>query len=103
MDPHPNEERILTLEYILQPRVWAILRELNWGDRFESDLEQMISEISGEPGSLTEIKTELLEKGLIFELKGGQGSPYLSLTYKGQVIVGRLLETEEMLASDERK
>ncbi|NHI83870.1 MAG: hypothetical protein EAX81_06185 [Candidatus Thorarchaeota archaeon] len=91
----------MTLEYILQPRVLVVLKELNWGDRFESDLQQKISEISGGPESLADIRNELLKNGLILQLKGGQGSPYLSLTYKGQLIVDRLLETEEMLASED--
>jgi hypothetical protein len=90
----------LKLQFILQPRVWAVLKELSWGDRFESDLQAKMNEVNGGPESLTEIKDRLLEMGLIYRLKGGKGSPYLALTYKGQEIVGRLMKTEEILDSD---
>jgi hypothetical protein len=89
----------LKLQFLLQPRVWAVLKELAWGDRFERDLGRMIDEIKGGPEGLEEIKDRLLEMILIYQLKGGRGSPYLALTYKGQEIVGRLMETEEILES----
>jgi hypothetical protein len=76
------------------------LKELAWGDRFERDLGRMIDEIKGGPESLAEIRDQLLEMGLIYQLKGGRGSRYLALTYKGQEIVGRLMETEEILDLD---
>ena len=56
--------------------------------------------MNGGPETLSEIKEHLLEMGLIYQLKGGKGSPYLALTYKGQEVVGRLIETEEILDSD---
>ncbi|MFW9801804.1 MAG: hypothetical protein ACFFFC_04095 [Candidatus Thorarchaeota archaeon] len=90
----------MNLQFLLQPRVWAVLKELSWGDRFESDLQGKMKQLTGGPESLKEIKDRLLEMGLIYQLKGGKGSPYLSLTYKGQEIVGRLMETEEILDSD---
>ncbi|MFW9886969.1 MAG: hypothetical protein ACFFER_02230 [Candidatus Thorarchaeota archaeon] len=90
----------MKLQFLLQPRVWAVLKELAWGDRFERDLGRMIDEIKGGPEGLVEIKNRLLEMGLIYQLKGGKGSPYLALTYKGQEVVGRLIETEEILDSD---
>ncbi|MFX0054779.1 MAG: hypothetical protein ACFFAX_04385 [Promethearchaeota archaeon] len=90
----------MNLQFLLQPRVWAVLKELNWGDRFESDLQGKIDQLTGGPDNLAEIKDRLLEMGLIYQLKGGKGSPYLALTYKGQEIVGRLMETEEILDSD---
>ncbi|MFX1472551.1 MAG: hypothetical protein ACFFBM_08610 [Promethearchaeota archaeon] len=92
----------MKLQFLLQPRVWAVLKELSWGDRFESDLQVRMDEANGEPESLTEIKDRLLEMGLIYQLKGGEGSPYLALTYKGQEIVGRLIETAEILESDNK-
>lgn len=87
----------MTFEFLLKPKVWAILKELNWGDRFESDLQVKLSSVRNGPESLAEIKSELLKRGLILELRGGAGSPYLSLTYKGQLVVGKLIETEEIL------
>ena len=90
----------LKLQFLLQPRVWAVLKELSWGDRFESDLGKIIEEVNGGPEGLVEIKDRLLEMGLIYQLKGGRGSPYLVLTYKGQEIVGRLMKTEEILDLD---
>ena len=90
----------MKLHFLLQPKVWAVLKELSWGDRFESDLQSKMDEANGGAETLDEIKDRLLEMGLIYQLKGGKGSPYLALTYKGQEIVGRLIETEEILDSD---
>jgi predicted transcriptional regulator len=90
----------LKLQFLLQPRVWAVLKELAWGDRFESDLQGIMDGMNGGPETLTEIKEQLLEMGLIYQLKGGKGSPYFALTYKGQEVVDHLIETEEILDSD---
>lgn len=56
-----------------------------------------MDEVKGSPESLKEIKDQLTEMGLVYQLKGERGSPYLALTYKGQEVVGRLMETEEFL------
>jgi len=47
-----------------------------------------------------EIRKNLVTMGLVHQLKGGEGSPYLALTYKGQEIMARLIETAEMLESE---
>lgn len=90
----------MNLEYLLRAEVWAILKELSWGDRFERDLQEKIANIEECLDSFSEIKTKLTRMGLVYRLKGGEGSPYLALTYKGQEIVGRLIATAEMLESD---
>jgi hypothetical protein len=89
----------LKLQFLLQAKVWVVLKELRWGDRFERDLQDKMDEVKGRPESLKEIKEKLTEMGLVYQLKGERGSPYLALTYKGQEIVGRLMETEEILDS----
>jgi DNA-binding MarR family transcriptional regulator len=89
----------LKLQFLLQAKVWAILKELRWGDRFERDLQEKMDELEGGPESLKEIIDQLTEMGLVYKLKGGRGSSYLALTYKGQEVVGRLIETEEILDS----
>jgi DNA-binding MarR family transcriptional regulator len=91
----------MDLLYLLQPRVWGVLKELSWGDRFERDLEEKISKIKADPQGLAEIRDKLLEMGLVYRLRGGDSSPYLALTYKGQNVVGRIIETEEILQSDD--
>jgi hypothetical protein len=90
----------LKLKFLLQPKIWAVLKELSWGDRFEHDLQEKMDEVDGGPESLEEVKEHLIEMGLVYLLKGEKGSPYLTLTYKGQEVVGRLIETEEILDSD---
>ena len=90
----------LSLEYLLRPVVWTILKELSWGDRFERDLKEKIAEINDNVESFAEIRKNLVTMGLVHQLKGGEGSPYLALTYKGQEIMARLIETAEMLESE---
>jgi DNA-binding MarR family transcriptional regulator len=90
----------LKLQFLLEAKVWAVLKELSWGDRFERDLQEKMDEVEGSPERLEEIIDQLTEMGLVYQLKGERGSPYLALTYKGQEVVGRLLETEEILDSD---
>ncbi|MHA2141487.1 MAG: hypothetical protein ACXADC_05195 [Candidatus Thorarchaeota archaeon] len=91
----------MDLEYLLQPRVWGVLKELSWGDRFERDLEEKLTDIDSDSLDLAEIRDKLLEMGLVYRLRGGDGSPYLALTYKGQNVVARIIETEEILQNDE--
>jgi DNA-binding MarR family transcriptional regulator len=81
------------MQFLLQAKVWVVLNELSWGDLFERDLQEKMDEVEGSPESLEEIIDQLTEMGLVYQLKGERGSPYLSLTYKGQEVVGRLLET----------
>lgn len=87
----------MKLQFLLQAKVWVVLKELSWGDRFERNLQDKMDEVKGSPESLKEIKDQLTEMGLVYQLKGERGSPYLALTYKGQEVVGRLMETEEFL------
>ncbi|MFW9845767.1 MAG: hypothetical protein ACFFD6_03380 [Candidatus Thorarchaeota archaeon] len=89
----------MKLEYLLQGKVWVVLKELSWGDRFDRDLQEKMNEVEGGPQSINEVKEQLTKMGLVYQLKGGEGSPYLALTYKGQEVVGRLIETEEIIDS----
>jgi len=71
---------------------------LIWGDRFESDLESMMTttEITFE-----EIRNRLLSEELVYQLKGEHGSPYLSLTDKGIAVVNRLYDIERILEGED--
>ncbi|MFQ5834132.1 MAG: hypothetical protein ACE5H4_15615 [Candidatus Thorarchaeota archaeon] len=91
----------MNLEFLLQPRVWCVLRELKWGDRFERDLVEKIANIEGGPERISEISDRLLKMGLVYRLRGDQGSPYLCLTDKGQLVTDRLIEVQDVLESDE--
>lgn len=78
-------------QFLSNPRVQAVLKELGWGDRFEDDLASKIRGIEVEEElSFDEIREGLLSRGLVFRLKGGRGSPYLSLTDEGLSVTGRL-------------
>ena len=71
--------------------------ELSWGDRFEKDLSTLVSE----PRSGYEfevIANKLVKCDIVYRLYGGQGSSYLALTDKGQAIVSRLQEVEDLLS-----
>ena len=91
----------MILSYLLQPRVWCVLNELHWGDRFEQDLEAKVSEIEEGDQSFSDIRDRLLEIGLVYKLRGEKGSPYLALTYKGQDIVGLVFKAQEALQSED--
>lgn len=88
----------MSLEFILQPSVWGILMELKWGDRFERDLTEKIPQ---EDTAFDEIRDRLLELGLVYRFRGGQSSPYLCLTDKGQLLVDRLIQAQDVLDSDD--
>ncbi len=77
------------------------MRELKWGDRFERDLIEKIKDIEGGPERFSEISDRLIEMGLVYRLRGGQGSPYLCLTDKGQLVTDRLIEVHEVLESED--
>ena len=86
----------MTLSFLVSAEVWAVLKELSWGDRFEKDLSKLVLE----PRSGYEfeaIADQLVEMGISYRLRGGQGNSYLTLTDKGQAIVGRFQEIEEIL------
>ncbi len=93
----------MNLEFLLQAEVWAILKELSWGDRFDRDLQAKVTEVKGSLDRFKEIKKRLTDMGLVYQLKGGKGSPYLALTYKGQEVVSRLIEAQEILESEYRE
>jgi hypothetical protein len=73
------------------PRAIAVILELGWGDRFEADLSSKTSGIKGDwELSFEDIRDELVRRGLVYQLKGGRGSPYLALTDEGQRLAGDL-------------
>jgi len=88
----------MTIEFLVLPTVREVLLRLIWGDRFESDLE---SSMTHSDIPFSEIRERLLEEDLVFQLKGDQGSPYLSLTDKGIAIVNRLYEIERILEGED--
>jgi hypothetical protein len=83
-------------EFLRSPRVRAVLLELAWGDRFESDLEQRTEGVSSGVGiSFQEVRDGLLERDLVYRFRGGRGSYYLALTDAGLVVSGRLQGTPD--------
>lgn len=88
----------MTFEFLVLPVVREVMFRLIWGDRFESDLE---SNMSQKEIPFAEIRDRLLKEDLVFQLKGGQGSPYLSLTDKGIAVVNRLYEIERILEGED--
>lgn len=88
----------MTFEFLVLPVVREVMFRLIWGDRFESDLE---SNMSQKEIPFAEIRDRLLKEDLVFQLKGGQGNPYLSLTDKGIAVVNRLYEIERILEGED--
>jgi hypothetical protein len=89
----------MTMEFLVAHEVWTVLKELSWGDRFGSDLSTLVSD--PRCGYEFEVIANILvESGIVYRFRGGQGSSYLSLTDKGQAIVGRFLEIEELLSEE---
>jgi len=88
----------MTLEFLAHHLVREVMFHLIWGDRFESDLESMMTttEITFE-----EIRNRLLSEELVYQLKGEHGSPYLSLTDKGIAVVNRLYDIERILEGED--
>lgn len=87
----------MTLEFLTSSEVWTVLKELSWGDRFERDLSELVTK--PKDGFVYEdITSKLVAMGIVYRLRGNQGSSYLTLTDKGQAIVGRLLEVEDILS-----
>lgn len=81
--------------FLDNPQVKAVLIELGWGDRFESDLAAKVEGFEIED-SLTfdEIREGLLVRNMVFRLKGDRGSPYLSLTDRGLFVLSQLQREE---------
>ena len=88
----------MTLEFLAHPLVREVLFHLIWGDRFESDLESMMTSTEMK---FEEIRNHLLTEELVYQLKGEHGSPYLSLTDKGIAVVNRLYEIERILEGED--
>lgn len=88
----------MTIEFLVLPAVREVMFRLIWGDRFESDLE---SNMVHSDIPFAEIRDRLLKEDLVFQLKGGRGSPYLSLTDKGIAVVNRLYEIERILEGED--
>jgi hypothetical protein len=87
----------MPLEFLTRSDVREILFELMWGDRFEKDLKTKTSS----DDEFIEIKERLLEDELVYDLRGENNSPYLSLTDKGVAIVNRLYEVERILEGED--
>ena len=87
----------MLLEFLTRSDVREILFELMWGDRFERDLKTKTSS----DDEFIEIKERLLEEELVYDLRGENNSPYLSLTDKGVAIVNRLYEVERILEGED--
>ncbi|OLS31213.1 MAG: hypothetical protein ThorAB25_04740 [Candidatus Thorarchaeota archaeon AB_25] len=87
----------MSLEFLTRSDVREILFELMWGDRFVRDLKTKTSS----DDEFIEIKKRLLEDELVYDLRGDNNSPYLSLTDKGVAIVNRLYEVERILEGED--
>ena len=87
----------MPLEFLTRSDVREILFELMWGDRFERDLKTKTSS----DDEFIEIKKRLLEDEIVYDLRGENNSPYLSLTDKGVAIVNRLYEVERILEGED--
>ncbi len=68
------------------------------GDRFERDLKEKTPQ---EDMDFDDIRDRLLELGLVYRFLGGQNSPYLCLTDKGQLLMDRLIQAQDVLDSDD--
>ena len=87
----------MTLEFLTSHEVWLVLKELAWGDRFEADLSTLVP--NPRHGYEFEVITnKLVASEIVYRLRGDQGSPYLALTDKGQAIVGKLQEVEDLIS-----
>jgi len=87
----------MTLEFLVQPEVREVLFQLVWGDRFEVDLKSNMT--SDE--RFENIRDRLLEEELVYQLRGENNSPYLSLTDKGVAIINRLYEIERIIEGED--
>ena len=87
----------MSLEFLTRLDVRSVLFELMWGDRFENDLETRTA--SGM--EFEEIRNRLLQGEIVYQFRGENGSPYLSLTDKGVAIVNKLYEIERILEGED--
>lgn len=87
----------MSLEFLTRSEVREVLFELMWGDRFERDLKTKAS--SDE--EFSEIKDKLLKDEIVYQFRGENDAPYLSLTDKGVAIINRLYEIERILEGED--
>lgn len=87
----------MIIEFLAQPEVREILFQVIWGDRFEKDLR--LNMTSDE--SYDRIRDTLVEEELVYQLRGENDNPYLSLTDKGAAIVNRLYAIERILEGED--
>ncbi|KXH70726.1 MAG: hypothetical protein AM326_04060 [Candidatus Thorarchaeota archaeon SMTZ-45] len=87
----------MSLEFLTRSEVREVLFELMWGDRFERDLRTRTS--SDE--EFSEIKERLLKEEIVYQFRGENDAPFLSLTDKGVAIINRLYEIERILEGED--
>ncbi len=87
----------MPLEFLVRSEVREILSELMWGDRFEKDLEAKVPSEQ----EFNEIRNILLELDIVYQFRGENNAPYLSLTDKGVAIANRLYEIERVLEGED--
>jgi predicted transcriptional regulator len=87
----------MNIQYISQPRVKELLLQLKWGDRFEEEMREELEAIRESELGFKQIRRELTESGLVLQLRGEGGNPYLALTDMGQAIADLLHEIEFIL------
>lgn len=87
---------IMSLEFLSRTNVLEVLFELMWGDRFEKDLKTKTSS----DAEFIDIRDRLLEEEIVYQFRGENNAPYLSLTDKGVAIINRLYEVERILEGE---
>ncbi len=87
----------MTLEFLVKPEVREVLFQLVWGNRFEKDLKANMT--SDE--SFNQIRDRLIVEELVYQFRGANDIPYLSLTDKGVAIVNRLYEIERIIEGED--
>ena len=87
---------IMTLEFLTRRDVREVLFELMWGDRFEKDLRTKTDSDT----EFNEIRDKLLKEDIVYQFRGENDTPYLSLTDKGVAIINRLYEIERIIEGE---
>ncbi len=88
---------IMILEFLVRPDVREVLFQLIWGDRFETDLKSNMTS----DDNFEDIREILLKEELVYNLRGENNKPYLSLTDKGVAIISRLYEIERIIEGED--
>ena len=86
----------MTLEFLTRRDVREVLFELMWGDRFVKDLKSKTDSDT----EFNEIRDKLLKEEVVYQFRGENDAPYLSLTDKGVAIINRLYEIERILEGE---